>query len=96
MHASCSRGETRLEGTNGIVRARARYVGEPNRAGRVLETQPLRSILFFSVLRLAHSIRSRPIRSSSASDAPSGDIECRVNGTRSIRYEFHDALTRRP
>jgi len=31
---------------------------------------------------------TRPVRSSSASVSPSGDIECRVNGTRSIRYEF--------
>lgn len=32
--------------------------------------------------------------SSSASDAPSGDIKCRANGTRSIRCDFHDASTR--
>lgn len=80
------------------------YAGRPNRAGRVPETGR-RSILFFSIPFLApsalaaHSRRggcldracTPPTRSSSALVLPSGDIECRVNGTRSIRYEFRDA-----
>lgn len=75
------------------------YAEEANRAGRVLETGR-HSILFFSHPFLAPSAlvahlrggcsdrayawRTRPTRSSSASVLPSGDIECRVNGTRFV------------
>jgi len=82
VHALCSRDETRLEGI--VV---ARYAGELNRAGRVLETGR-RSILFFSLPFLAPSVRGK-------GDAwiarirvplptlvlPSDVIDCHVNET---------------
>jgi len=63
MRAPCSRDETRLEGSN----RNPRYVGEPNRAGRVLKTGR-RSILFFSLLVAgSRATREAPVRGDACS-----------------------------